>query len=60
MADPPGEGWPSFLSETMPALDPNFNSDREMNEPMISEFDGEGFSVVLRNINACSSHNVFA
>ncbi|XP_068720053.1 sterol regulatory element-binding protein 1-like isoform X1 [Montipora capricornis] len=42
MADPPGEGWPSFLSETMPALDPNFNSDREMNEPMISEFD-DGF-----------------
>ncbi|XP_073252369.1 sterol regulatory element-binding protein 1-like isoform X2 [Porites lutea] len=39
MADPSGEGWPSFLGETMSDLRTNFNSDKGMNEPMIDGFD---------------------
>lgn len=52
MADPPGEGWPSFLSETMPGLDSNFSSDRGMNESTIGDFDGKSFAVFLSARNA--------
>ena len=43
MADPSGEGWPSFLSETMTGLEPNFNGDRGINESMMRDFDGRPF-----------------
>lgn len=45
MADPSSEGW-SFLSETMPGLDPNLNGERGLNEPMIGDFDGKCFDFV--------------
>lgn len=51
MADPSEEGWPSFLSETMPGLGTNFNDDRAMNEPMIGDFDGKLFSVFISAFN---------
>ena len=44
MADSSADGWPSFLGDSMPALDPNFNNDRGINEAMIGDFDGESFS----------------
>ena len=47
MADPSGEGWPSFLGETMSDLRTNFNSDKGMNEPMIDGFDGKSFIVII-------------
>lgn len=47
MADPSGEGWPSFLGETMSDLRTNFNSDKGMNEPMIDGFDGKSFLVIV-------------
>lgn len=53
MADPSGEGWPSFLSETMSGLDPNFNNDRSLNEPMIADFDGRSLSFFKSTFNAC-------
>lgn len=56
MADSSADGWPSFLGDPMPALDPNFNNHRGINEAMIGDFDGENFCFVLREINACNSH----
>lgn len=47
MADPSGEGWSSFLGETMSDLRTNFNSDKGMNEPMIDGFDGKSFLAIL-------------
>ncbi|KAK2563255.1 Sterol regulatory element-binding protein 1 [Acropora cervicornis] len=42
MADSSADGWPSFLGDPMPALDPNFNNHRGINEAMIGDFD-DGF-----------------
>lgn len=53
MADPSGEGWPSYMSETMPGLEPNFNNDRSMNEPMMGDFDGKSLSVFILASNVC-------
>ena len=55
MAGPSADGWPSFLGDSMPALDPNFNNDRGINESMIGDFDGESFCFVSIDINACNS-----
>lgn len=53
MADPSGEGWPSFLSETMSGLEPNFNNDRSLNEPMMADFDGRSLSVFKLGLHVC-------
>jgi hypothetical protein len=53
MADPPGEGWPPFLSETMSGLEANFNNDRAITEPMMGEFDGRSLYVFISASNTC-------
>ena len=53
MADPSGEGWSSFLGETMSDLRTTFNSDKGMNEPMIDGFDGKSFLVKSLGRNLC-------
>ena len=47
MADLPGEGWPSLLSETMSGLETNFNNDGALNEPMMGDFDGRSCYVFI-------------
>ena len=47
MADPPSEGWPSLLSETMSGLETNFNNDGALNEPMMGDFDGRSCHVFI-------------
>lgn len=51
MADPPSEGWPSFLSETMSGLEANFSNDRAINEPMMGDFDGRSFGIFILAIS---------
>ena len=53
MADPPGEGWPPFLSETMSGLEANFNNDRAINEPMMGDFDGRSLNVCISASSTC-------